>query len=108
MSICSFCGLKFATVVTGPGVTICLECVQLCLSIMADESNLEATPRVWSSPPEPDASTIAAIVLARESVASTPTPEETWQAVGPPIEAGLRLVLTRKVEPDLTYYFFER
>ena len=40
---CSFCGKhqeQVARIIAGPGAYICNECVQLCMSILEDESDL--------------------------------------------------------------------
>ena len=52
---CSFCGKpqsEARRLIAGPGVFICDECVELCMSILNDEKNLSARKESYSETSE--------------------------------------------------------
>ena len=70
---CSFCDksqLEVRKLVAGPGVTICDECVQVCVDIMSDERSGQPTPENWPPIGWPTSCNLCHMPVAREEAVS--------------------------------------
>jgi len=68
---CSFCGkdqYQLRKLVSGPNVSICQDCVEVCIDIMADERGGSGAKGASESP------VVGSIVVARCSLCRAPTP----------------------------------